>query len=195
MRNLSKQLEDAIFLLEQLKREDHPAVISFHKIVHHLSGVLQSGGRILVCGNGGSFSDACHFAEEFTGRFRADRPAMRAIVLGESAHITCTGNDFGFEHIFSRLVQAYGNSGDALICLTTSGKSPNIINAVKAAKELGISTIGFTGKTGGEIKGSVDYNIHIESALSERIQEVHMFFLHCLVEELEKQLYPELYAP
>lgn len=195
MIDLEKQLGDAIGLMVALQDPNHIQRRNFEKIVNTLCTVISAGKKILICGNGGSLCDAMHFAEELTGRYRLDRPAMRAIALADSAHMSCTTNDYGQEFVFSRLVSAYGNSGDALICLSTSGNSPNIIKAIEEAKANGIVTIGFTGKLGGKLREMADLHFHVDAQHSERIQEVHMFFLHCLVEELEKHLYPKLYAP
>lgn len=157
------------------------------------SNILKSNGKILICGNGGSHCDAMHFAEELTGRFRGNRDPLAAICLGNSAHITCVSNDFGFSEIFSREIQALGNKGDILIVLSTSGNSENIIKAVNVAVERGLSVASFLGKTGGKLKGLSKWEWIIPGETSDRIQEMHMTLLHCLVESIERTLFPDNY--
>lgn len=149
-----------------------------------------SGGKIIVAGNGGSLCDAAHFAEELTGFFRKKRQALPAIALSEPGHITCVGNDLGFDEIFSRGVEAFGKPGDIFIGLTTSGNSPNIVKAIERAKELNLKTITFLGKTGGQLKGVADLEMIIEGfETSDRIQEAHMAGIHILIERLEEKLF------
>lgn len=145
----------------------------------------RAGNKILVCGNGGSAADAMHFAEELTGRFRADRPALPAIACVDVGHITCTANDYGFEHVFSRWVEGLGRSGDVLVVLSTSGNSPNIVQAVKAAKHKGLTTVALLGKDGGNLRGACVHEILAPGQTSDRIQELHMLVLHILVESIE----------
>ncbi len=163
------------------------------KIAVEMAAAFQAGNKVLIAGNGGSNCDALHFAEEFTGRFRGNRRALPAIALSDSSHITCVGNDFGFDYIFSRGVEAYGKEGDFFIGLSTSGNSANIIKAVEAAKELGMKTIVLLGKDGGKLKGRCDYEFVIPGATSDRIQEIHMMILHIIIEGVEKIMFPENY--
>ncbi len=163
------------------------------KIAVEMAAAFQAGNKVLIAGNGGSNCDALHFAEEFTGRFRGNRRALPAIALSDSSHITCVGNDFGFDYIFSRGVEAYGKEGDFFIGLSTSGNSANIIKAVEAAKELGMKTIVLLGKDGGKLKGMCDYEFVIPGATSDRIQEIHMMILHIIIEGVEKIMFPENY--
>jgi D-sedoheptulose 7-phosphate isomerase len=150
-------------------------------------------GKVLICGNGGSGCDALHFAEEFTGRFRKDRRALPVIALMDPAHITCAANDFGYQAIFSRSVEAFGRKGDMLIGLSTSGNSANVKEAILKAKEIGMTTVALLGRDGGQTKGLSNYEILVPGVFSDRIQEVHMFVLHILVELVERRLFPELY--
>lgn len=159
-----------------------------------MAEIFSRRGRVLICGNGGSHCDALHFAEELTGRFRKDREPYGAICLGDAAHITCTANDYGFDAIFSRGVEALGQSGDLLIGLSTSGNSSNVIQAVEAAKKLGIKTALFLGKGGGALKGQGDYEWIVEGDTSDRIQEVHMAALHISIEAVERRLHPDHYT-
>ena len=158
-----------------------------------MAEVYDKGNKVLIAGNGGSYCDALHFAEEFTGRFRKERRALPAIALGEGAHMTCTANDYGFDYIFSRMVEAYGKPGDMFIGISTSGNSPNIIQAIEAAEQGGISTIGLLGKDGGQLKGRCDYEWIVPGTTSDRIQEVHMAILHIIIEVVERRLFPENY--
>lgn len=163
------------------------------KIARDMTSVFEAGNKVLIAGNGGSNCDALHFAEEFTGRFRGNRRALPAIAISDSSHITCVGNDFGFDYIFSRGVEAYGKEGDFFIGLSTSGNSANIIKAVEAAKERGMKTLVLLGKDGGKLKGMCDYEYIIPGATSDRIQEIHMMILHIIIEGVEKLMFPENY--
>jgi D-sedoheptulose 7-phosphate isomerase len=158
-----------------------------------LAECFQSGNKALSCGNGGSACDALHFAEEFTGRFKGDRKALPVIPLLDGANLTCIANDYGFEQIFSRGVEAYGKPGDILLAITTSGNSANVIRAIEAARAGGLKVLLFTGKDGGKLHGTCDEEILVKSTDTERIQEVHMVALHILIESVERILFPENY--
>jgi len=150
---------------------------------------LQNNKKILSCGNGGSMCDAMHFAEELSGRFRNNRKALAAMALSDASHITCVGNDYGFDYIFSRYIEAIGQTGDVLLAISTSGNSANIVLAVEAAKNLGIKTIALTGKTGGKIGSISDVEIRApHTEFSDRAQEIHIKVIHCLIEYIEKKL-------
>ncbi|HRK52989.1 MAG TPA: D-sedoheptulose 7-phosphate isomerase [Cyclobacteriaceae bacterium] len=150
---------------------------------------IQSGNKIISCGNGGSHCDAMHFAEELSGRFRGDRKALPALSISDSSHITCVGNDYGFEFIFSRYVEALGNKGDVLLAISTSGNSANILNAAKAAKEKGIVVVALSGKDGGKLADLADINIIVpHDGFADRIQEVHIKVIHILILLIEKHL-------
>ncbi|MBX3360547.1 MAG: D-sedoheptulose 7-phosphate isomerase [Phycisphaeraceae bacterium] len=153
-----------------------------------LAACFRAGGKVLICGNGGSLADAVHFAEELTGRFRDDRPALPAIAIAEPGHITCTANDYGFERIFSRAVEALGREGDVLIALSTSGNSANIVLAVEAARSRKMATVALLGRGGGRLKGVCDHEIIAPGLTADRIQEIHMLVLHILVELVEVEL-------
>ena len=163
------------------------------KIAEELSEIFTNGNKVLICGNGGSNCDALHFAEEFTGRFRKERRALPAIAISDSSHITCVGNDYGFDYIFSKGVEAYGKEGDMFIGISTSGNSGNVIKAVEKAKELGMKTVALLGKDGGKLKGMCNYEFIIPGETSDRIQEIHMMILHIIIEGVERIMFPENY--
>lgn len=163
------------------------------QISEELANAYKNGNKSLIAGNGGSNCDAMHFAEEFTGRFRKDRRALPSISISDSSHITCVGNDYGFNFIFSKGVEAFGQRGDFFFGISTSGNSQNIIEAVKVAKEKGLKTVGLLGKDGGKLKGMCDYEFIISGETSDRIQEVHMIILHIIIEGVERILFPENY--
>jgi D-sedoheptulose 7-phosphate isomerase len=143
---------------------------------------VSTGRKIISCGNGGSMTDAMHFAEELTGVFREKRPAIPAISISDPSHLTCVANDYGFDAIFSRFIEAVGQPGDTLVAISTSGNSMNVIKAVEAAREKGMKIIALTGKTGGLLGGMADQEIRVRGRQhSDRIQEVHIKVLHILV--------------
>lgn len=153
----------------------------------------KQNGRIFSAGNGGSMCDAMHFAEELTGRFRKERAPLPAMAINDASHLTCVSNDYGYEFIFSRYVEAWGNKGDVLLAISTSGNSKNIILAVEAAKKKGMKVVGLLGKGGGALKDMVDVSLIVDSAISDRIQEVHIKCIHIFIEGIERNLFPENY--
>jgi D-sedoheptulose 7-phosphate isomerase len=156
---------------------------------------FQNGHKIIIAGNGGSLCDAMHFAEELTGFFRAPRRALPAIALCEPGHLTCVGNDMGFDYVFSRGVEAYGQPGDIFIGLTTSGNSPNILKAMDIARQRGLKTIAFLGKGGGRLRGVADLELIINGfETSDRVQEAHMAAIHILIEMVESLLHEAGYS-
>lgn len=154
---------------------------------------FRNGGRVYSCGNGGSMCDAMHFAEELTGRYRKDRAPLPATTVADAGHITCVANDFGFDYIFSRFIEAWGQKNDALLAISTSGNSANIIKAVEVAKSKGMMVIGLLGKDGGKLKTMVDLPIIVPADIADRIQEVHIKCIHIFIEGIERQLFPENY--
>lgn len=154
---------------------------------------IRSGGKIMSCGNGGSMCDSMHFSEELTGRYRKDRKPIGAISITEPAHISCVANDYGYEFIFSRSVEALGRSGDILLAISTSGKSPNVLKACESAKALGMKIVGLSGKDGGDLVKVADTCIVVESAVTDRIQEIHIKIIHLMIEGIERDLFPENY--
>ncbi len=151
-----------------------------------MAQAISEGGKVISCGNGGSMSDAMHFAEELTGRFRDNRPGMAAIAISDPTHITCVGNDYGFDYIFSRYVEAVGKTGDVLVAISTSGNSVNVLNAAKEARKKGMKVVALTGKTGGEMKDYCDVEIRVpHTGYSDRIQEIHIKVIHVLIQYIE----------
>ena len=148
---------------------------------------LKNGGKILSCGNGGSLCDAQHFAEELSGRYRQDRRALAAIALTDASHLTCVANDYGFEFVFSRFVEALGRPADVLLAISTSGHSPNILRAAEAAKAAGMTVVALTGKDGGQLAALSDVEIRVpHTGFADRIQEVHIKVIHILILLIEK---------
>src|SRR6516164_5005557 len=191
-----KPTTDAANELIRLMRnllESESILAEIEGIVSLIVNWFEREGKVLICGNGGSGCDAQHFAEEFTGRFRKDRRGLPVIALMDPAHITCAANDFGYHAIFSRSVEAFGRKGDILIGLSTSGNSENVNEAILKANEIGMTTIALLGRDGGRTKGLSNFEIIVPGLFSDRIQEVHMFVLHILVELVERSLFPELY--
>ena len=147
---------------------------------------LKRGCRILICGNGGSAADAQHFAAELSGRYVKERRALAGIALTtDTSALTAIGNDYGFDHIFSRQVEALGRPGDLLVAISTSGNSPNIIRAVTSAKELGVRTLGLLGRDGGQLAGLMDDALVVPSTVTARIQEIHQMIYHFWCEALD----------
>ena len=169
-------------------------LILIEKAVTSFVATIKNDGRIMACGNGGSMCDSLHFVEELTGRYRKDRDPICAISMGDAGHITCVANDYGFDHIFSRNVQAWGRKGDTLLAISTSGNSENIIKAVEMAKSKGIKVVGLLGKNGGKLKELVDVPIIVDSPITDRIQEVHIKIIHIFIEGIERAIVPEHYA-
>lgn len=191
-------MQNKLSYLEALKVltafcDDEQNFLTTEAITDELSAAFAEGKKIIACGNGGSACDAMHLCEEFTGQYRKYRKALPAISLTDPSHITCVGNDFGFDEIFARGVEAFGQEGDWLFGLSTSGNSENIIRAVKAAKERNMKTVVLLGKSGGTLKGMCDYEFIIPAQTSDRIQEVHMMILHIIIEGVERRLFPENY--
>jgi D-sedoheptulose 7-phosphate isomerase len=147
---------------------------------------IAQGGKIISCGNGGSMSDAMHFAEELSGRYRDDRPGLPAISCSDPSHITCVGNDYGFDQVFARFVQALGQSGDCLLAISTSGNSANVLEAAKAAKSKGMTVIGLTGRGGGALKALCDAAVDVPwNGYADRVQEVHIKVIHAWIDLIE----------
>lgn len=176
---------------EELERfmSDQDTVPSIEKAAEVMSGCLSSGGKIISCGNGGSLCDATHFAEELTGRFRNDRRPFPAMAINDPAYLTCVGNDYSFDVVFSRWIEAFGKPGDVLFAISTSGTSPNIIKAAEAAKSHGMKVVALTSKKGQTLSALSDVAIMAPDAPhSDRIQEIHIKVIHILIEAIESSI-------
>ena len=175
---------------------DPECLENVRRFVKAAARTLRAGGKLMSCGNGGSMCDAMHFAEEWTGRFRKDRAALPAIAFSDASQLTCIANDFGYDEVFARSVEAYGKKGDLLVALSTSGSSPNILRAIDVARAKGIATVGLLGKGGGKAQALVDIPIVVPLASSsDRIQEIHIKVLHITIEAVERELFPANYGP
>ena len=190
---LQQMFADARALAEWLE-SDGPSLAAIEAMAAEMAGVLRAGGRLLSCGNGGSLCDASHFAEELSGRYRDDRPALSALALTDAGHMSCVANDYGYEQVFARGVEAQGREGDVLVGFTTSGNSPNVLAAMRVARERGLRVFGLLGKGGGEALGLCDRSIVVPATDTGRIQEIHIKVVHALIELIERDLYPENYA-
>lgn len=182
---LLSHLQEAHQLLERVLA-DEALLAQVEKAGNLLVDCLKSGGKVLSAGNGGSHCDAMHFAEELSGRYRGERPALAALAISDPSHITCVGNDYGFEHIFARHVEALGRPGDVFLGISTSGNSGNIIAAVKAAKARQMKVIVLGGKDGGKLRGMADAELIVPHfGYADRIQEIHIKFIHALIDFVE----------
>lgn len=154
-----------------------------------MAAALLDEKKIIACGNGGSHCDAMHFAEELSGRYRQNRRALAAIAISDPSHITCVGNDYGYDFVFSRFVEGLGNHGDVLLGISTSGNSANVIRAVEAARTRGMKVVLLTGKDGGKLAGLADVEIRVSHfGYADRIQEIHIKVIHTLIMCIEKQV-------
>lgn len=185
---IKRELDEAAQVLAQFQTTENIDKIA--EAITIMATALRNGNKIISCGNGGSMCDAMHFAEELSGRFRNDRKGLAAISISDPSHISCVGNDYGYEAIFSRYVEALGKSGDVLLGISTSGNSANVIKAVEAAKEMGIKTVVLTGKDGGKLAAMADLEIRAPySQYADRAQEIHIKVIHNLILGIEKELF------
>ena len=188
-----ESLDKAKAALDAL-RTNEQALSDIARAAELLIGTFRAGGRVFSCGNGGSMSDAMHFAEELTGRYRLDRAPLPAIAISDPGHLSCVANDFGYAFVFSRFVEAHGRAGDCLLAISTSGKSPNILNAARAARSRGMKVIALTGKTGSELEPLADITIATPGgSYADRVQELHIKVIHVLIELVERHFFPENY--
>jgi len=187
-------------IIQQSLRESQDVLAQFlsdpskldaiEKAADCLVDALQQGKKILSCGNGGSHCDAMHFAEELSGRYRENRPALAAMAISDPSHITCVSNDFGYNYIYSRFIEGLGNQGDVLVGISTSGQSVNIIEAVKAAQEKGMQVVLLTGKDGGALAGMGAIEIRVDHfGFADRIQEIHIKVIHILIQLIEAKIF------
>lgn len=185
---IATELKEAAVLLAKFLSE--PAHLQ--KIEEASKAIVESvkgGGKVISCGNGGSHCDAMHFAEELTGKYREPRKAIPAICISDPSHISCVSNDYGYEFVFSRYLEALGNKGDVLLGISTSGNSANIIRAAQTAKEKGMKVIILSGKDGGKLAPLADIELRVPHfGYADRIQEIHIKIIHILMLLIEKQL-------
>ncbi len=190
MMTIEQQLQQLQATLDAFR----PCIPQVHAVGLEIAKCLRTGGKLLTCGNGGSATDALHLSEELVGRYKHDRPALASICLcADVSALTCIGNDYGYDAIFARQVQALGQPGDILLAFTTSGNSSNILQVFEAAKQQQVSTVLVSGKDGGAAAGTCDFEIIVPSQSTARIQEVHTFILHQWLELVEATLFPDLY--
>jgi len=162
---------------------------ALEKAAQIMISALQSGGTIISCGNGGSMTDAMHFAEELCGKFREHRDSIPAIAISDSSYISCVANDYGYEAVFARFVQGVAKSGDVLLAISTSGASPNVLRAVEVATQKGVHTIALTGNYGSALEKMADVSICVpHSGYADRIQEVHIKIIHALIRVIEENV-------
>jgi D-sedoheptulose 7-phosphate isomerase len=183
---VAEHFKEALELLQRMAADS-----AFHATVVQAANLLvdcfKAGGKVISCGNGGSHCDAMHFAEELSGRYRENRPALPAMAVADPSHITCVGNDYGFDQIFARYVEAFAKPGDALFGISTSGKSPNVLAAAKLAKARGMKVIALTGKDGGQFAKLADVAIVVPHfGYADRIQEIHIKVIHTLIDLIER---------
>ncbi|MGC6414570.1 MAG: D-sedoheptulose 7-phosphate isomerase [Bacteroidia bacterium] len=169
--------------------ENNDNMNSIKKAIELLSNSFKEGGKVISCGNGGSHCDAMHFAEELTGRYKNNRRALPAMAISDPSHISCVGNDYGYDYIFSRYIEAHGKPGDILLGISTSGNSKNVALAMETAKANGMKIIGLTGKDGGIIANFCDVEIRAPySQYADRAQEIHIKVIHSLIDGVEHSL-------
>jgi len=183
-----QELTEAADVLQKfLSNKDN--ILSIEKAAKTIVASVKKGGIVISCGNGGSACDAMHFAEELTGKYRENREPIPAMAISDAGYITCAANDFGYGHVFSRYVKGFGNKGDVLVAISTSGNSENVLKAAEVAHQKQMKVIGLTGKNGGKLAELCDVHINVpHNGYSDRIQEIHIKIIHILIFLIEKQL-------
>jgi D-sedoheptulose 7-phosphate isomerase len=191
--HIDSSLREASSALEAL-RADPAALAAIESAAALLIRTFEQRGKVYSCGNGGSMCDAMHFAEELTGRYRLDRGALAATAISDPGHLTCVGNDLGYEQVFSRYLEAHGRPGDCLVALSTSGTSKNVVRAAQVAKALGMDTIVLSGRRNGALAAlSTVYVCTPAGTFADRVQELHIKVLHILIELVERHFFPDNY--
>lgn len=185
---ISAELNQAAEVLQSFLKDENN-LRNIEKAAKAIADSIKQGGKVISCGNGGSHCDAMHFAEELTGRYRDNRKAIPAICVSDPSHISCVSNDFGYEFVFSRYLEALGSKGDVLLGISTSGNSGNIIRAAQTAKEKGMKVIILSGKDGGKLAPLADIELRVPHfGYADRIQEVHIKIIHILILLIEKEV-------
>ena len=183
---IKEQFEEARQVLERFMGEE-ANLQAIAEAAALMVASIKAGGKLISCGNGGSMCDAMHFAEELSGRFRNDRPALPAIAISDASHLSCVGNDYGYNEVFARYVQALGRKGDVLLAISTSGNSANVLRAAEDAKALGMKVVGLTGKEGGKLAPLCDVEIRVPHlGYADRVQEIHIKVIHTLILLIEE---------
>lgn len=191
LESIRKNISDSISVKQALL-ENEAILENLQKISLLMEQTFRNQGKVLFCGNGGSAADAQHLAAEFSGRFNYDRPPLFSEALHvNTSYLTAVANDYSFDEVYARMVNAMGRKGDVLVGFSTSGNSPNVLRAFQAASQLGMHTIAFTGQTGGKMKDNVDYLINVPSLHTPRIQEAHILLGHILCELVESAIFPK----
>lgn len=185
--SIEKHFHEATQVLQAFSnKENFIKIESAGKIL--VDSIMQQG-KIISCGNGGSMCDAMHFAEELTGRYRDNRRALPAIAISDPSYLSCVSNDYGYNHVFSRFIEAFGKPGDVLLAISTSGNSENVLNAIAAAQQIGMKVIGLSGKDGGKMASLCDIEIRAPySSYADRAQEIHIKIIHSLIDFIEINL-------
>jgi D-sedoheptulose 7-phosphate isomerase len=187
MKQIADHFNQALEILQKFNTEEN-----FSKIEQAgklMVESLRNEGKIISCGNGGSMCDAMHFAEELTGRYRDNRPGIAALSISDPSHLSCVGNDYGYEFVFSRYVEAVGRKGDVLLAISTSGNSGNVLRAIEVARQKGMSVVGLTGKDGGAMADLCDVEIRAPHApYADRAQEIHIKVIHSLIDFIESTI-------
>lgn len=187
-----KRIKEEFLQAENLLQKfiaDEQNIEAIEIVANVMVEAFTAGKKVISCGNGGSHCDAMHFAEELTGRYRNNRKALPAMAISDPSHLSCVGNDFGFDEVFSRYIEALGNHGDIILGISTSGNSKNILKAFHAAKEKGMTTVLLTGKTGNKLAELADYKICVpHEGFADRIQEIHIKVIHTLILTIESMM-------
>ena len=179
-------------LSDFIKNKNNLALME--QAIQEFVSTFRKDRKVFSCGNGGSLCDAMHFAEELTGRYRKDRKPLAATAINDPSHLSCVANDFGYQEVFGRYIEAWGAKGDCLLAISTSGNSENVILATEIARKKGLKVIGLLGKDGGKLKSLVDIPIIVEGQITDRIQEIHIKIIHIFIEGIERELFPEHYV-
>ncbi|KMN49446.1 phosphoheptose isomerase [Chromobacterium violaceum] len=191
--HIRASLDEARSALDNLLANPQ-ALASVEAAAQTVIAALEAGGRVFSCGNGGSMCDAMHFAEELTGRYRGNRRGMAAIAISDPSHISCVGNDYGYDEIFARYLESHARAGDVLIGLSTSGNSRNVVRAAEVARELGVKVVILTGRAGTQLEPLADVYVNTPGGhYADRVQELHIKVLHILIELTERHFFPENY--
>jgi D-sedoheptulose 7-phosphate isomerase len=188
MNNIRKHFEEATSVLEAFLG-DARNMEAIERAGAAMVESIRQGGKIISCGNGGSMCDAMHFAEELSGRYRDNRRALPALSISDPSHMSCVGNDYGYDYVFSRYVEGLGNRGDVLLGISTSGNSANVLHAAETARSKGLTVIALTGKDGGKLAPLCDVEIRVPwMGYADRIQEIHIKVIHSLIDYIERNL-------